>query len=397
MARGRGVLVVLSLLLALTLDARSVQAAPPEPVLDSALGEQVLTVPAAGLSEPELELTLFKPPGPGPFPVVLINHGRSPGDAKFQPRYRPVVAAREFVQRGYVLAVPMRQGFSRSGGREISGGCNVYSNGEQQARSVVRTLAWLDTQPWADVSRNIVVGQSHGGLTTLAYGMHPHPGTRLLVNFAGGLRQENCPAWEHNLIKAYAAYGEQTRLRSLWFYGDNDSYFQPWLFHEAHQKYTQAGGPAALIAFGAFKRDAHAMFSSPDGVPIWREPVLQAMAEQGLPTEVVVTLPPGPADIAMPPASDFAGVDDVVAVPLRSDRAREGYRTWLRQPTPRAFAIQPDSGAWGSAWGGATPRARALASCEKQGRGSCRLYAVDEEVVWVPGATLPDPASPSAP
>ena len=216
--------------------------------LDSRLGEAVLTVPSGGFTEPELEVTVYRPPGEGPFPVAVINHGRAAGSAKLQPRYRPALAAREFVQRGWAVVVPMRQGFSQSGGSEISAGCNVHSNGLQQARSVRRTLDWLATQPWADVQRNVVLGQSHGGLTTLAYGTAPHPGTRLLVNFAGGLRQESCAGWQQNLARAIGDYGADTRLPSLWFYGDNDSYFPPFVWRGAHERYTQAGGRADLVA-----------------------------------------------------------------------------------------------------------------------------------------------------
>ena len=349
--------------------------------LDARLGEAVLMLPASGFTEPELEVTVYRPPGDGPFPVLVINHGRASGNAKLQPRYRPSLAAREFVQRGWVVVVPMRQGFSQSGGSEISAGCNVHSNGLQQARSVRRTLDWLGSQPWADVSRNVVLGQSHGGLTTLAYGTAPHPGTRLLVNFAGGLRQESCTAWQQNLVRAIGDYGAETRLPSLWFYGDNDSYFPPFVWRGAHERYTQAGGRADLVAFGNFGSDAHSLFGSRAGVPIWLPKVLAALDTAGLPTQLVHAMPVAP-DLPVPPASGFAAVTDLDRVPLRTDRARAGYQAWLAAESPRAFAIHPTQGSWASAWGGERPIARALANCERFAKAPCRLYAVDDAVVW---------------
>jgi len=349
--------------------------------LDTRLGEAVLTVPSGGFTEPELEVTVYRPPGEGPFPVAVINHGRAAGSAKLQPRYRPALAAREFVQRGWAVVVPMRQGFSQSGGSEISAGCNVHSNGLQQARSVRRTLDWLATQPWADVQRNVVLGQSHGGLTTLAYGTAPHPGTRLLVNFAGGLRQEGCAGWQQNLARAIGDYGADTRLPSLWFYGDNDSYFPPFVWRGAHERYTQAGGRADLVAFGTFGSDAHSLFGSRAGLPIWMPKVLAALDAAGLPTQVVHALPVA-ADLAAPPPSGFAATTDLDRVPLRSDRARAGYQAWLAAESPRAFAIHPTQGSWASAWGGERPIARALANCERFAKAPCRLYAVDDAVVW---------------
>ena len=363
-------------------------ALPAQPGLDAALNEAVLRVPSGGLTEPSLELTLFRPPGDGPFPVVVINHGRAAGPASLQARYRPLLAARELVRRGYLVAVPMRQGFSQSGGGEISGGCNVHSNGLQQARSVRRTLDWLASQPYADVSRNAVFGQSHGGLTTLAYGTEPHPGTRLLVNFAGGLRQEACLGWENNLARAMGDYGGATRLPSLWFYGDNDSYFAPALWRAAFERYQQAGGRAELVAFGNFGNDAHAMFGARAGLRIWLGPVLAAFTAAGLPVALVNPLPE-PADLATPPASGFARLDEVDKVPVRAERARDGYRQWLAADGPKAFAVHPVLGNWGASWGGNRANARALANCERiaaeRSAGQpCRLYAVDDSVVWVP-------------
>ena len=95
---------------------------------DRSLNESVHQVPKKGLINIELETTIYKPDGEGPFPVAIINHGKSPGDTHFQGRYRPVSAARYFLQRGYTVVVPMRQGFSKSGGGYIGGDCNVESN-----------------------------------------------------------------------------------------------------------------------------------------------------------------------------------------------------------------------------------------------------------------------------
>ena len=362
-------------LLAMALPVRAQEA------LDATLGEQVLTIPSGGLTEPELEVTLFKPDGPGPFPLLVLNHGRAPGNAKFQSRWRPLGPVRVFVSRGWAVLVPMRQGFAKSGGNEIQGGCNVGSNGEQQARSVTRALAWAGTQPWADVSRNVVMGQSHGGLTTLAYGQAPHPGTRLLVNFAGGLRQEGCTAWQHNLIDAIAGYGAKTTVPSIWFYGDNDSYFAPFVFRGAFERYVQAGGRAELVAYGNFGSDAHAMFGSRAGAPIWVPKVMAALDGLGLPTQVLRPLG-DPADVQRPAASGFAALTDADKVPLRNDRARDGYRAFLAAESPRAFAVHPLSGNWGWAWGGEQPLARALANCARNSPSPCRLYAVDDAVVW---------------
>jgi dienelactone hydrolase len=350
-------------------------------MIDATLGEWVTSVPAGGFTEPELEVTVYRPPGDGPFPIVVINHGRAPGDARFQPRYRPLNAAREFVQLGYAVVVPMRQGFSKSGGNEISGGCNISSNGLQQARSVRRTLDWLATQPWADVSRNIVVGQSHGGLATMAYGMQPHPGTRLLLNFAGGLRQASCPDWQKEMISAFGDYGAATRLPSIWFYGDNDSFFPPQVVNASYARYREAGGPADLVSYGRFGSDSHTMFGTYEGVARWLPRVRRVLAELHLPHQQrYVAADPG--DAPLPVARGHARLDELEKLPVANEAVRQGYQAWLRARPPKAFAVHPSNGGWASAWGGARPRARALGDCERLAKAPCRLYAVDDTVVW---------------
>ena len=114
--------------------AANAQATKGSPELNAALGEQVVMVPDRGrLFSPELETTLYRPPGEGPFPIVVINHGKAAGDTRFQARFRPAGAARFFLARGYAVVAPMRLGFSKSGGSYIGGGCNVESNGRVQA------------------------------------------------------------------------------------------------------------------------------------------------------------------------------------------------------------------------------------------------------------------------
>ncbi|HEX8883324.1 MAG TPA: CocE/NonD family hydrolase, partial [Noviherbaspirillum sp.] len=78
--------------------------------LDARLNEQVVMVPTSNGTT--LETTVFRPPGAGPFPLLVMNHGKQPGDPRLQPRDRFYYMSREFVRRGYAVMVPMRQGFA---------------------------------------------------------------------------------------------------------------------------------------------------------------------------------------------------------------------------------------------------------------------------------------------
>ena len=356
------------------------------PVLDATLNEQVIEVPKKGaLVTVELETTLFRPEGDGPFPVAIINHGRALGDSRFQPRYRPLRPARYFLQRGYAVVVPMRQGFSKSGGRYIGGGCNVESNGRAQAEDVAAVLDWLREQRWADADRVVVVGQSHGGWTTLALGAANPRGVKGLVNFAGGLRQEDCRNWKEQLATAAGNYARDTKLPSLWFYGDNDSYFDVPTWQAMHAQYKAAGGQATLVAFGAFGSDSHSLFGSQRGGAIWEPELTAFLSSIGLPSETTAdAMKYAVRTTRVPPATRFAALDDESKIPFVGPNGRAAYKTWLGREFPRAFAVSP-GGAWGWADGGDDPLLRALTNCNRQNKGECKLYSVDDKVVWPEG------------
>ncbi len=136
---------------------------------------------------------------------------------------------------------------------------------------------------------------------------------------------------------------------------------------------------------------------------------VQPVPPQPVPKPVPATSPPReqPKPWIQPGriASGFAAIDDVDAVPYLNDRGRAGYREWLTKGTPRAFALAPN-GSWAFSNGlkGRDPDAppdpneRALWSCARLAGMACRLYAVNNVVVWSkdPPANA-HPATPAAP
>lgn len=357
------------------------------PVLDPTVNEQVVMLPVMQNGQSFLfETTIFRPPGEGPFPLLVMNHGKERGNPANQKRDRFLALSREFVKRGYAVVVPMRKGYSQSSGQYSEFGCNMKDNGQQQADDIVATLDALVKQPWVDRDRIVVAGQSYGGLATLAFGTRHYPGVQGLLNFAGGLRIDggNCD-WRSALATAFGNYAAATRLPSLWFYGENDSYFDHPLALRLQQAYQAAGGASQLITYGPFKADAHGMVGSRDGVRVWLPEVERFLKEIGMPTEVTVAI----ADTPRPATTDYATVDNVNAVPFMTDKGRLGYSAYLAKSTPRAFAISV-SGAWSWAEEGDDPASRALASCKKNSKLPCQLYSIDNDVVWSgDSATLP--------
>ena len=348
--------------------------------LDYRINEHIVLIPAGRNHQARLETTVFQPNGPGPFPLIIINHGKDPGHPNLQPRDRFYHMAHAFVARGYAVMVPMRQGFANSTGRYRDHGCDMTANGYTQAEDIRDTLEYAREQKWIDADRVVIAGQSYGGLATMALGTQELPGVRGLINFAGGLRDDsNGCGWRSALVSAFAEYGSQNKVPSLWMYGQNDSLFGPELVARMHDAFEQAGGKAKLVEYAPFKRDAHGMLASRDGEKVWLADTMQFLDRVGMPTKVVYKVPEPP----MPQPTNFAKVDDVESVPFLSENGKRAYAEYLTKMTPRAFAVS-SSGAWCWAEEGEDPDARALATCSAKSDKPCRLYSVDEHVVWNP-------------
>jgi hypothetical protein len=145
------------------------------------------------------------------------------------------------------------------------------------------------------------------------------------------------------------------------------------------------------------------MLASRDGEKIWLEDTMRFLKGVGMPTAVLYDVPAPPT----PPRTDFAKVDDIEAVPFLSENGRRAYADYLTKMTPRAFAVSP-SGAWTWAEEGEAPEARALATCSAKSSAPCKLYSIDDYVVWNGNrveaaekasmtASIAAPADPNAP
>jgi dienelactone hydrolase len=248
-----------------------------------------------------------------------------------------------------------------------------------QAATIIDFLGEVTKRPDVDPKRILVIGQSHGGLTALALGAKGFSGVLGILNFAGGYRYtgDSC-IWEKSLVEAFESFGKTTRIPSLWFYGDNDSYWGKELPKQLHTAYQAAGGNARLVSFGRFSGgDAHSMFSSSDGVAIWWPVTESFLREIGLPTDpryVIETTP-------RPPKTGYAMLEDANAVPYLDERRRDLYRQFLSMPYPRAFSIAP-TGNVGWAFQGHDPLSISLGNCERIAKMPCAIYAVDDDVVW---------------
>jgi dienelactone hydrolase len=339
------------------------------------LREETVFIPKSmGLFDILLETQLYAPKAEGRYPLVVINHGKAYGNPTFQKSGAFYGQALEFVKRGYVVIAPNRAGFSKSGGSYLEGGCQFTSAGRLWADDVEVAIHYAQKLPYVDPTRIVVIGQSQGGLVTLALGARNMPGVLGIVNIAGGMRQDSCNGWQTNLVSAFGSFGRTTKVPALFLYGDNDSYFAQPLPEELFEAYNAAGGHATLIDFGPFLDDSHKMFHLQEGLGIWVPAVERFFIALGLPFDVKTDL------------RHFGGgvdVEDLEALKLYdngNENVQTNYHRFLWLSPPRAFAFSAD-GHYGIGLGSDAER-NALANCQPHTQLKCKLYAIDQRVVY---------------
>ena len=228
-----------------------------------------------------MRTTVFRPPGAGPFPLVVINHGSTQNEMQRAAYRRPEYPALEqwFVARGFAVAVPQRPGHGESGGLyyEDQGGCadaDYRRAGNCAAASIAAVIDYLTRQPFVRKACVILAGQSAGAWGGIALAGRDVRQVKAVIAFAPGRggridgeAGKNCAP--ERLIAAARQFGEKARIPTLWIYAENDSYFPPALSRKVAEAFRLAGGKAEVHILPPFGNDGHELIRSPEAVPIW--------------------------------------------------------------------------------------------------------------------------------
>jgi dienelactone hydrolase len=328
-----------------------------------------------------MPITIYRPAGHGPYPILVLNHGRAVTEKRAsQGRWHPEAAARYFVAKGFVVLAPTRVGYWETYGDfdpESSGACNamrVEPASQAVSDQVLADLAFAKVLSYADTSRWLVAGQSVGGFASVAtVGRNP-PGLLGGINFSGGAGGNPekspgrpCSPWalEHH----WGELAKQAHAPMLWLYWQNDKYWGETIPKQWHHAWVTGGGAAQMETLLPVGDDGHAGFNA--DMDHWLPLVDAFLAKLGFTQDAMAK---------RPAATSFAKLDEVDKVPLR-EAAKAGYQKFLALPSPRAFAVNARGG-YGFSRGDYAV-GRALGNCQRFGQ-PCKLYAVDDEVVWMP-------------
>lgn len=337
---------------------------------------EALRIPFPGDKGRGLEALLIRPAGDGRYPLALISHG-APRDAKERKAMTPGAMypqAIEFARRGFAALVVMRRGYGDTSlaYAEDNGPCGARDymrSARASAQDLTAAVAAMKGRSDVTTERMIAVGQSAGGLASVAFAATAPAGLAAAINFAGGRgsRADNDVCDEARLIEAFGQLGKTVRIPMLWVYSENDLFFRPELSRKFHVAFTTSGGRAEFVLVPPFGQDGHSFFAR--GVAQWTPIIDRFLTAQGLIKEVR----PAPKIAALTPP------------PQLSAKGRAEFARYLAGGSYRAFAVSPN-GAFGLRMGTRSPaeaRSLALENCTKFAK-DCAVYAVDD-VLEKPG------------
>jgi len=250
-------------------------------------------IPVSG-SETSLATTVFYPQGSGPFPVAIFNHGTPSSKSKRlqMGKWLKAEPINALVDRGFAVMIPMRRGFGATGGRYNGSirSCkdpDFYHGSLGAAEDIVAAIKHAKTLPSIDSSRILLVGQSAGGIASLAAASLEPDSVRAVANFSGGRGSgrssstPGVPCFPERMAEAIGRYAKGIKAPVLWYYAENDSYFGPRVVRDWFGSFQQNGGRGELVIQPPFGSEGHYVFTNPGGAKHWGPVLDQFLAANG--------------------------------------------------------------------------------------------------------------------
>ncbi len=231
----------------------------------------------------KLSTTIFKPAGGEKLPLLVLNHGTPLGGDARKKVTPDNEQGRAFARKGFTVALPIRRGHGTSEGdyAEYSGDCNNsdYDNVAREAVKDIRAAVdYMKKESYVDIGRKILlVGQSTGGFSSLAYASTYPEEVMAVINFAGGKGRvapfKVCDEWR--LINTMGNFGKTFKGPTLWVYTEQDDYFEPRLSKKIFEAYKSEGGAGRFVSFSS--EFGHAFFAK--ATKTW-EPVIDEFLKE---------------------------------------------------------------------------------------------------------------------
>ncbi|MEO8248454.1 MAG: alpha/beta hydrolase [Burkholderiales bacterium] len=238
-----------------------------------------------------LEMVVYRPPGTGPFPTLVFNHGstgRGNRPEWFKQTWISPEVARHFTSKGWQVLFPQRRGRGQSEGlydegfeadRAAGYSCEpdrALAGFDRAVTDLDVVMAHVRARPDVDQRRLLIGGVSRGGILAVGYaGAHPEMFEGVL-NFVVGWIGDGC-AHSAAINQALMKRGAAFKQPMLWLYGDQDPYYSLRHSRANFDSFIAAGGHGEFLTFAPPPdRDGHSLHSEPS---VWVPAVERYLSE----------------------------------------------------------------------------------------------------------------------
>jgi dienelactone hydrolase len=241
-----------------------------------------------------LEVVLFKPPGEGPFPLAVINHGstgKGNNPALFTETWFDVGIADVLNERGWIVAFPQRRGRGKSDGKYDEGFSPERTKGytceadvslagaDRALHDIGAAISALKRRPDVAASRILIGGQSRGGVLSVAYsGAHAEQ-IFGVINLVGGWVGDSCVT-VNAVNQSLFEQGGRFKRPTLWLYGRHDPFYSISHSRGNFAAFQKAGGQGSFLEFDVPGGYGHDVIRHPQ---LWSAPIgnyLSSLAEE---------------------------------------------------------------------------------------------------------------------
>lgn len=216
-----------------------------------AVAEAAVAAPAQQVDIPHegspLHAHVYKPDGPGPFPVVIAAHdcgGLQGRSAQVRSRYRDWTDY--LTKAGYAVVLP-----DSYGSRDLGPQCRVKASpvraSHERVTDIQASRQWAAEQPWAQKGRISLIGWGEGA-DALLWAVRPQRGERGAADLRTAIAfYPDC--------RASSALGWSARVPTLVLMGADDDVNSP---AACRQMVDDAKGRSAFARFVVYPRAVHA-------------------------------------------------------------------------------------------------------------------------------------------